>query len=219
MKKTLARRSRPCGRALLARAPRRRRARPRRSRSTRAARRCSSSRSWIGSRGRQGSSSTSATRPRPRSRPRSWRRARNSPADVYWSQEPGTLGLVGARGLLARLPQATVGKVPSRFSTREPALGRHQRALACPRLQHERAAAERSPGFGLGPDEPRWKGKIGIAPTNASFQAFLGATIHLYGEARVRAWLEGSRRTTCASTRTTRPWCRPSAGVTSRSGS
>jgi len=41
----------------------------------------------------------------------------NSPADVYWSQEPGTLGLVGARGLLARLPQKTVGKVPSRFST------------------------------------------------------------------------------------------------------
>ena len=37
---------------------------------------------------------------------------KNSPADIYWSQEPGTLGLVGARGLLARLPQATVGKVP-----------------------------------------------------------------------------------------------------------
>ena len=41
----------------------------------------------------------------------------NSPADVYWSQEPGTLGLVAARGLLARLPQKTVGRVPSKFST------------------------------------------------------------------------------------------------------
>ncbi len=38
-----------------------------------------------------------------------------------------------------------------------------------------------------------WKGKIGIAPTNASFQAFLGAMINLSGEERVRAWLEGLR--------------------------
>jgi iron(III) transport system substrate-binding protein len=37
----------------------------------------------------------------------------------------------------------------------------------------------------------RWKDKIGLAPTNASFQAFLGAAIHLHGEARVRTWLRG----------------------------
>jgi iron(III) transport system substrate-binding protein len=37
----------------------------------------------------------------------------------------------------------------------------------------------------------RWKGKIGISPTNASFQAFVGATIHLHGESRVRDWLRG----------------------------
>jgi len=37
----------------------------------------------------------------------------------------------------------------------------------------------------------KWKGKIAVAPTNASFQAFLGATINLFGEARVRTWLKG----------------------------
>ncbi len=87
----------------------------------------------------------------------------NSPADIYWSQEPGTLGLVGARGLLARLPQATVGKVPSRFYDAQPSLGRHEWALARARVQHERAAENDLPasvwgltGFPLeGQDRPR----------------------------------------------------------------
>lgn len=116
---------------------------------------------------------------------------RNSPADVYWSQEPGTLGLVAARGLLARLPQRTVGKVPSRFSTpsrRWVGTSARSRVL----VYNTGALSPRQlPTSVWGLTNPTWKGKIGIAPTNASFQAFLGATIHLYGENRVRTWLRG----------------------------
>ena len=114
---------------------------------------------------------------------------RNSPADVYWSQEPGTLGLVGARGLLARLPQATVGKVPARFSTRSRRwVGTSGRSRVLVYNTNELQQGD-LPASVWGLASTRWKDKIGIAPTNASFQAFLGATIHLYGEARVRAWL------------------------------
>ena len=116
---------------------------------------------------------------------------RNSPADIYWSQEPGTLGLVGARGLLARLPQATVGKVPSRFSTPSRRwVGTSGRSRVLVYNTNEVRAGE-LPGSVWGLTSSSWKGRIGIAPTNASFQAFLGATINLFGEARVRAWLEG----------------------------
>ena len=115
---------------------------------------------------------------------------RNSPADVYWSQEPGTLGLVGARGLLERLPQATVGKVPSRFATpsrRWVGTSGRSRVL----VYNTSALTPRQlPQSVWGLTAGRWDGKIGIAPTNASFQAFLGAAIHLHGEARVRTWLE-----------------------------
>lgn len=116
---------------------------------------------------------------------------RNSPADVYWSQEPGTLGLVGARGLLARLPQATIGKVPSRFATpsrRWVGTSGRSRVLV---YNTDEVQAGELPASIWGLTSSRWKGRIGLAPTNASFQAFLGATIHLFGEARVRAWLEG----------------------------
>ena len=116
---------------------------------------------------------------------------RNSPADVYWSQEPGTLGLVGARGLLARLPQATIGKVPSRFATPSRRwVGTSGRSRVLVYNTNELQVSE-LPASVWGLTGSRWKGKIGLAPTNASFQAFLGATINLFGEARVRAWLEG----------------------------
>jgi len=116
---------------------------------------------------------------------------RNSPADIYWSQEPGTLGLVGARGLLARLPQATVGKVPARFSTRSRRwVGTSGRSRVLVYNTNELRESD-LPASVWGLSNARWKGKIGIAPTNASFQAFLGATIRLFGEARVRAWLRG----------------------------
>jgi iron(III) transport system substrate-binding protein len=116
---------------------------------------------------------------------------KNSPADIYWSQEPGTLGLVGARGLLARLPQATVGKVPSRFSTRSRRwVGTSGRSRVLV-YNTEEVATRDLPASVWGLTNARWKGKIGVAPTNASFQAFLGATIELYGEDRVRSWLRG----------------------------
>jgi iron(III) transport system substrate-binding protein len=116
---------------------------------------------------------------------------RNSPADIYWSQEPGTLGLVGARGLLRRLPQATVGKVAARFSTRSRRwVGTSGRSRVLVYNTNE-LTAQQLPASVWGLTAERWKGRIGIAPTNASFQAFLGAAIHLHGESRVRSWLNG----------------------------
>jgi iron(III) transport system substrate-binding protein len=115
----------------------------------------------------------------------------NSPADVFWATEPGTLGLVAARGLLKRLPQRTIGKVPSRFSTRSRRwVGTSARSRVL--VYNTRALRKRDlPTSVWQLTSARWKGKIGVAPTNGSFQAFVGATIHMYGETRVRNWLRG----------------------------
>ena len=39
----------------------------------------------------------------------------NSPADVFWAQDPGALGAVEAEGRFAELPQRVLDRVPERF--------------------------------------------------------------------------------------------------------
>jgi iron(III) transport system substrate-binding protein len=114
-----------------------------------------------------------------------------SPADIFWSTEPGTLGLVAGRQLLKRLPAAMFNKVPARFSTPSRRwLGTSARSRVL--VYNTRSLnASQLPKSIWELTNPRWDGKLGIAPTNGSFQAFLGATIHLHGEDRVRDWLRG----------------------------
>lgn len=110
---------------------------------------------------------------------------------MFWATEPGTLGLVAARGLLRRLPPATVGKVPSRFSTpsrRWVGTSARSRVLV---YNTELLGPQDLPSSVWELTRPRWKGKVAVAPANGSFQAFLGATLYLYGEDRVRDWLRG----------------------------
>jgi iron(III) transport system substrate-binding protein len=118
---------------------------------------------------------------------------RNSPADVFWSTEPGTLGLVAARGLLERLPQAIVGKVPSRFATpsrRWVGTSGRSRVIA---YNTQALTEAQVPSSVWELTDPKWKDKVGVAPTNGSFQAFLGAMLHVNGEPRTLAWLKGLR--------------------------
>ena len=110
----------------------------------------------------------------------------NSPADVFFSQESGVLGLVAREGMLKVLPASTLAMVPPRF--RAPGkrwVGTSGRARVIAYNTNELTRGQ-LPASTWDLTKPAWKGRIGIAPTNASFQAFVTAMRLSAGEARTK---------------------------------
>lgn len=114
-----------------------------------------------------------------------------SPADVYYGQDAGALGQLAAEGRLAPLPASILDRVPAGF--RDPNsrwVGTTGRARVFV-YNTELLTPEDLPDTIHGLTDPRWKGRIGWAPTNGSFQAFVTAVRLLEGEDAAREWLEG----------------------------
>ena len=116
---------------------------------------------------------------------------RNSPADVFFAQDAGALGAIASEGRLRVLPERTLRKVPRRFRApgkRWVGVSGRVRVVA----YNVDAVRRRSlPKTIWGFTNPRWKGKLGLPPTNASFQAFVTAMRLKAGEKRTRDWLLG----------------------------
>ncbi len=112
-----------------------------------------------------------------------------SPADVYYGQDAGALGQLALEGRLAPLPAAVLDRVPAGF--RDPG-GRWVGTTGRARVfvyNTEALAPEDVPETIWGFTDPKWRGRIGWAPTNGSFQAFVTALRVLEGEDRAREWL------------------------------
>jgi iron(III) transport system substrate-binding protein len=115
----------------------------------------------------------------------------NSPADVFFAQDAGALGAVARDGLLTELPSELLDRVDSRF--RSPAgewVGVSGRARVVAYNTDNVDEAD-LPDSIFGFTDPEWSGRIGWAPTNGSFQAFVTALRVLEGDERTREWLEG----------------------------
>lgn len=114
-----------------------------------------------------------------------------SPADVYYGQDAGALGQLASEGRLRALPAAILNRVPAQFrDPNERWVGTTGRARVFV-YNIELLTPEELPATIQGLTDPRWKGRIGWAPTNGSFQAFVTAVRLLEGEDAARTWLEG----------------------------
>ena len=116
----------------------------------------------------------------------------NTPADVVFLQDPGSLGSLAAEGMLAELPQVILSKVDSRF--RDPNgrwIGTSGRARTI--IYNTEAINPETdlPASILDFTAKEWEGRVGWAPRNGSFQSFVTALRIQLGEDRAREWLKG----------------------------
>ena len=114
---------------------------------------------------------------------------KRSPADVFVSQDAGALGALAKRRLLSRLTEEDLGKVDRRFRARDGTwIGFSGRARVIVANRQKVPGTEVPTGV-LSLTDAKWKGRLAIAPTNGSFQAFVTAMRLRLGEERTRAWL------------------------------
>lgn len=111
----------------------------------------------------------------------------NSPADVFWAQDPGALGSVAAQ--LARLPEETLALVAERFRDDEGRWVGTSGRVRTIVYDTSKLSDDDVPSSVLDLVEPAWEDKVGIAPTNASFQAFVTAFRLAEGDQAARDWL------------------------------
>lgn len=116
----------------------------------------------------------------------------SSPADAYLAQDAGALGAIANAGLFQQIPADLFDLVNPSFSGADNLwVGLSGRVRV---LNYNPEKVTELPKSVLELAEPKWQGRIAIAPANASFQSFVTAMRITEGEEVTRTWLEGIKR-------------------------
>ncbi len=112
-------------------------------------------------------------------------------ADLFIAQDAGALGAVQRAGLFADLDDSVLDRVPEVY--RSPSgqwVGVSGRARVVV-YNTDAVSPDDLPDSIVDFTDANWEGRIGWAPTNGSFQAWLTALRVAAGEDAAREWLEG----------------------------
>lgn len=115
----------------------------------------------------------------------------NSPADLFLSQDAGSLGAVSGAGLFTTLPAGVGAQIEDIYiAGNRTWIGVTGRARV---FAYRPSAVSVLPQSVTDLTKPSYKGRVGIAPSNASFQAFVTALINEKGAQLAENWLKAMK--------------------------
>lgn len=116
---------------------------------------------------------------------------KDSPADVFFTENSPELTLLDEQGLLGAVDPATLKLIPAHDSAPDGSwvgvLARENVLAYNPKLIQPAAL----PASLLDLAGPEWKGRIAIAPSDADFLPLVAAVIRAKGQPAALAWLQG----------------------------
>jgi len=113
-----------------------------------------------------------------------------TPADVFLSKTPGSIGVLEQNGHLTTLEEPTLALTPKKVQDVEGlwvGISGRQRVLV---YNSELVDTNDLPETIYDLTKPEWKGKVGIAPNNGSFRDFVTAMRSSVGEETTAEWLK-----------------------------
>lgn len=114
-----------------------------------------------------------------------------TPADIFISQSPGALGFLGSQDLLAQIPQNISEKIQPNFRASDNTwlgLSGRERVLV---YNTDLVSEADLPTSVAELTDAIYKGRVGVAPNNSSFQDFITAMGFAWGKEATKDWLAG----------------------------
>ncbi|WP_330183107.1 iron ABC transporter substrate-binding protein [Nocardia sp. NBC_01503] len=124
---------------------------------------------------------------------------KNSPADVFLTENSPAMALVENAGLFADVNADTLAQVPEQF---RPSTGKWTGIAARSTVfvyNTGKLQGDQLPKSLLDLQQPQWKGRWSAGVSGADFQAIVAALLALKGEDVTKAWLEGMKDNAIAS--------------------
>lgn len=115
----------------------------------------------------------------------------SSPADVFYTENTPVLEALRERGMLAPVARSTLASVPSRYNSAQGDWVGVSARVSALVYNTSQVKASELPDSILELAAPKWKGKLGFAPSETDFQPLITAIVKRDGRAAAERWLRG----------------------------
>ncbi len=114
-----------------------------------------------------------------------------SPADLFYTENSNWLEQLNEKGMLAKVDSSTLANVPQADSASNGEWVGVSARISVMVYNPSKITASQLPTSVLDLADPKWKGKIEIAPSETDFWPIVSSIARSKGQAAALAWLEG----------------------------